>query len=128
MAKKKILIVDDEKTLVNLLAMRLKNYGYEVDAAYDAIYAVTQAVKSKPDLVLLDISMPAGGGLTALKNIRNNIKVFDLPIIVMTGRADKETRETAEKLGISGYFEKPLDKARLMEKLREILGEKDTAD
>ena len=80
-----ILIVEDEKDLVQVLMERLESYGYDVDAAFDALQAMMKLNKSKPDLVLLDIAMPAGGGLQVLRNIRMNVKWFSLPVIIMTG-------------------------------------------
>jgi DNA-binding response OmpR family regulator len=120
----KILIVDDEKEWVEMLAMRLKHAGYQVGVAFDAVQAVSQTIQLKPDLILLDIMMPAGGGLNALKNIRASAKTFSIPVIVLTAKGDKETKEAAEKLGVSGYFLKPVDMGEFLGKLKEILVEK----
>jgi len=119
--EKKILIVDDEKDWIRMLAIRLEHEGYQIEAAFDAAQAMAQAVQLKPDLILLDIMMPAGGGLGALKNIRANFKTFSIPIIVLTAKGDKETEEAAEKLGVSGYFVKTVDTHKLLEKIKEIL-------
>jgi DNA-binding response OmpR family regulator len=120
----KILIVDDEKEWVEMLAMRLKHAGYQVGVAFDAVQAVSQTIQLKPDLILLDIMMPAGGGLDALKNIRASAKTFSIPVIVLTAKGDKETKEAAEKLGVSGYFIKPVDMGEFLGRLKEILVEK----
>jgi DNA-binding response OmpR family regulator len=118
---KKILIVDDERDWIRMLATRLQHEGYQTEAAFDAIQAMMQAVQLKPDLMLLDIMMPAGGGLEALKNIRGSVKTFSIPVIVLTAKGDKETKEAAEKLGVSGYFTKTVDMDKLLEKIKEIL-------
>jgi DNA-binding response OmpR family regulator len=123
MGKKQILIVDDEKDWVQMLAMRLGHEGYQIEAAFDTIQATAQAIQLKPDLILLDIMMPAGGGLKALKNIRASVKTFSIPVIVLTAKGDKETKEAAEGLGISGYFVKTVDTAELLAKIKEVLGE-----
>ena len=117
----KILIVDDEKDWVRMLSTRLQHEGYQVGVAFDAIQAVTQTIDLKPDLVLLDIIMPAGSGVGVLENLRENLKTFNIPVIVVTGVSDKQTKEAAEKLGISGYFVKPVDMDKLIEKLKEVL-------
>jgi DNA-binding response OmpR family regulator len=117
----KILIVDDEKEWVEMLAMRLKHAGYQVGVAFDAVQAVSQTIQLKPNLILLDIMMPAGGGLNALKNIRASAKTFSIPVIVLTAKGDKETKEAAEKLGVSGYFLKPVDMNEFLGRLKEIL-------
>ena len=123
MIKNKILIVDDEKDWIQMLAMRLGHEGYQTEAAFDTIQATTQAVQLKPNLILLDIMMPAGGGLEALKNIRANVKTFSIPVIVLTARGDKQTKVAAEGLGISGYFVKTANTVELLAKMKEVLGE-----
>jgi len=117
----KILIVDDEKDWLRMLSMRLQHEGYQVEAAFDAIQAVRQTIDLKPDLVLLDIIMPAGSGVRVLENLRENLKTFNIPVIVVTGVSDKQTKEAAEKLGISGYFIKPVDMDKLIEELKKVL-------
>ena len=121
--KKKILIVDDEKDWVEMLSLRLVHSGYKVEVAFDGLQAVTQAVELKPDLILLDIMMPAGGGLGALKHMRTNTKTFSMPVIVVTAKGDKETKEAAEGLGISGYFVKTAHAVEILAKIKEVLGE-----
>ena len=122
MDKKKILVVDDEKDWIQMLAVRLGHQGYQIEAAFDTVQAMTQAAELKPDLIILDIMMPAGGGLEALKNIRANVRTFSIPVIVLTARGDKETKEATEGLGISGYFIKT-DIVELLAKIKEVLGE-----
>jgi len=120
---KRILIVDDERDWIQVLAMRLRHDGYQTEAAFDTVQATAQAIQLKPDLILLDIMMPAGGGLEALKNIRANAKTFSIPVIVLTARGDKETKQAAEGLGISGYFVKTANTVELLAKIKEALGE-----
>jgi len=122
MGKKKILIVDDEKDWVQMLIARLEHEGYQIDIAFDALQATMQAFQAKPDLMLLDIMMPAGGGLGTLKNVRTNVKTFAMPVIIMTARGDKETKEAAEGLGISGYFIKTGDTVGLLAEIKKVLG------
>jgi DNA-binding response OmpR family regulator len=118
---KTILIIDDDPDWVRMLSMRLQHEGYQIEVAFDAVQALSQTVKSKPDLVLLDIMMPAGSGLVMLEYLRENVKTFNIPVIVLTGISDKQTKEAAEKLGISGYFVKPVDMDKLIEELKEVL-------
>ena len=119
--EKKILIADDEKDWIQMLSMRLEHEGYKTEAAFDAMQALMQGMREKPDPMLLDIMMPAGGGLEALKNIRASDKTFSMPVIVITAKGDAGTRMAAEKLGVSGYFVKPVDMPMLLEKIKEIL-------
>ena len=116
----KILIIDDEKDWVSMLAMRLSNKGYKTAAAFDAVCGMMQLKNFDPDVILLDIIMPAGGGITLLKNIRMSAYTFKVPVIVITGIDDAKIRKEAEGYGISGYFVKPLDIKELIKKIAEI--------
>jgi CheY-like chemotaxis protein len=117
---KRILIVDDEKVWAKMLAMSLEHEGYQIEVAFDAMQATRQAFQLKPDLILMDIMMPAGGGLEALKNIRANAKTFSIPVIILSAIQDKKTIKAAEELGVSGYFPKSVDMDYLVEKIKEI--------
>lgn len=119
--EKTILIVDDEKEWIQILGMRLAREGYRIEAGFDALQAVARAVQLRPHLVLLDIMMPGGGGFEALKNIRANAKVFGVPVIVVSARGDKEARDTAESLGVSGFFVKPLHMGRFTNRIAQVL-------
>ena len=118
---KTILIVDDEPEWIQMLGMRLAREGYHIEAGFDALQAVGRAVQLKPQLVLLDLMMPGGGGFVALKNIRANAKVFGVPVIVVSARGDRDAKETAEGLGISGFFVKPVHMGRFMTRIGQVL-------
>jgi len=120
----KILIVEDEKDLVQVIMERLDSCGHDVDVAFDALQAMMKLSKYKPDLVLLDISMPAGGGLQVLRNIRMNIRLFALQVIVMTGSQDEKIKEEAKKLGVAAYYIKPVDMNVLKKKIAEIVSQR----
>ncbi|PIU41642.1 MAG: hypothetical protein COS99_04415 [Candidatus Omnitrophica bacterium CG07_land_8_20_14_0_80_42_15] len=120
-AKKKILIIDDEKDWVTMLSIRLKSEGYDVDVAFDAVSGMMQIRQANPALVLLDIMLPAGGGVSVLKNIRNNTKTFSLPVIVVSARLDDAIKEETKKLGITDYFVKSNDTAELMTGIKKLL-------
>ena len=120
---KKIFIVDDDKNWVRLLTTRLEQNGYKIDVAFDALQAKILVHKIKPDLMLLDMTMPAGGGQNALESVRNNSKTFNLPVIVMTGKDDSETKRKVEELGISAYFLKPFDMDKFITRIRQVFSE-----
>jgi len=123
---KTILIIDDDNDWVQMISKRLRINGYQVEAAFDATQAVSQAIKLKPDLVLLDIRMPAGDGVGVLEKLRGNVNTFNVPVIALTGISDKQTIEAMAKLGASWYFVKPADMVELLEKIEEVLTEKCT--
>jgi len=121
---KTILMIDDDPDWVQMISMRLQREGYQVEVAFDAVNAVSQTIKLKPNLVLLDIRMPAGDGLGVLKKLRANVNAFNIPVIALTGISDKQTIEATAALGISGYFVKPADMDKLIEKIEEVLTDK----
>lgn len=118
----KILVVEDDKKISMALALRLKSKGYEVLAAYDALGGVQAATKNKPDLILMDISMPAGGGFTAAERIQNLASTVGTPMIFMTASKDPTFRKRAEEAGCVAYFEKPYDAEELMATIAQTLG------
>lgn len=118
---KKILIVDDEQDWIKMLIPRLESEGYKVVAAFDTVTGIDQIRNTNPDLVLLDITMPAGGGMKVLEYARRNTKIFNLKVIIITARSDEATRDEAEKLGISGYFVKPIDIVEVLGNIKETL-------
>lgn len=127
MNKKTILIVDDEEDWVKLLASRLARHGYQIEIAFDAVQATALAIKLVPDLILLDIMLPAGGGLGVLKNIRSangSPKTINTPVIIITGRSmDNQMLETAKQLRVAGYLQKPMEMDELLRQIKRALGE-----
>lgn len=121
---KTILIIDDNQDWVRMLNVRFQHEGFRVEAAWDAIQGVSQAFNLKPDVVILDIMMPAGSGINVLSSIRKNTKTFNLPVIVVTGKDSDEARGAAETLGVSGYFLKPVSAAEILQKINDVLNAK----
>jgi two-component system cell cycle response regulator DivK len=119
----KVLIADDDQVLMQLLMSGLKKRGIEPVAAFDAMQAVMVALKSVPDVVLLDINMPGGTGMEALKRIKGSAKTSAVPVIAMTGTATEEVRKSAIEMGAVECLEKPLDIDALAELLKRVAGE-----
>ncbi len=105
--KKKILIVDDEPGIVSLLSMRLKTKGYEVFEAFDGIECMKIALKEIPDLILLDIKMPQGGGIGAFEKLIQKDKTKGIPVIFMTAYPKLEIKNQVLKMGAKGCISKP---------------------
>ena len=120
---KTILIIDDDPDWIRVITKRLQINGYQPEAAFDSVQAVSQALEVQPDLILLDVLMPAGGGVGVLKNLRKNANTATIPVIAITALSDKQTVEAMEELGVAGYFVKPVDIDKLLEKIKEILSE-----
>ncbi len=120
---KKILIVDDEVDIVELLKLRLEINGFFVMTALDGVEALEQIDKVIPDLVLMDVKMPRLNGYKVTKAIRDNQITQHIPIFLITALS-KYTSNIAEQcreLGINGVFYKPFDSSELIRKIRECL-------
>jgi len=117
----KILLIEDDEQLTELLMTRLRAAGYDVCAAPDAMLGLQAAHSQQPDLILLDLKVPAGGGLSVLQNLRNSINTRQIPVIVMTGTADKEKKTELHKLGIRTYIQKPFKPEELLEAVAKTL-------
>ncbi len=111
---KKVFIVEDDKKIALAMSVRLKTYGYEVTNAYDAVTAVNVARKCKPDLILLDISMPGGDGFALAERFQNLVDTAGVPIIFITASKKQGLREKAMEMGAAGFFEKPYDSEKLV--------------
>lgn len=103
---KKILIVEDEDTLLNVLKDRFEADGWEVAVAVDGEEAISVIKESPFDLVLLDLIMPKKDGFEVLKEVRSNPKFENLPIIVISGLGGDEDIKKALALGANDYFVK----------------------
>jgi DNA-binding response OmpR family regulator len=119
MAKQTILVVDDEQDMTKALKARLKANGYHVVIAYDTIQAFMIANKENPDLILLDIMIPGGGGFVVAERLKQSAATHHIPIIFLTGIPGGEER--AYKLGASAYLMKPYQPEELMETIHQAL-------
>ncbi|MFT4539702.1 MAG: CheY-like chemotaxis protein [Planctomycetota bacterium] len=117
----KILVVDDDLRIAQSLGIRLKSVGLEVVMANDGFEAVQKAIGEQPDLIVLDISLPAGDGFTIVERMRTNSKTMMIPVIFITASRRASFRERAESLGAAGFFEKPYVSADLMECIHNTL-------
>lgn len=117
---KKILIIEDEPLVAKALSIRLKSAGYSASIAYDAATGLMQAKKIQPDMVLLDINLPAGDGFMVAERIYEQLPIL-IPIIFITASKDSELLQKAKDIGAAGYFEKPYDAKELLGAIEEIL-------
>jgi DNA-binding response OmpR family regulator len=122
MAGKKILIVEDENLQLTALARRLRSAGFEVVAARDGVTAVSTARKEQPDLILLDLGLPAGDGFSVLQRLQMLINTNTIPVIVLSSRDPKSASDAALKAGAISYYQKPVDLDVLLKSINEALG------
>lgn len=123
MSVKKILIVDDDPDMRKAMHVRLKANGYDTFFAADALTGVAEANKIKPDLVLLDLGLPAGDGFIVLERFERIPALAVIPVIVVSASDVKANEERAIKAGAMTFMQKPVDNVELLTAIREALGE-----
>jgi DNA-binding response OmpR family regulator len=119
--KKKILVVDDEPQIVRLLTLRLKAKNFDVISAYDGYQCVQVAKAELPDLILLDIKMPLGGGIKAYETMKNIASISIIPIIFITAFPSVEVRKLVMDMGAEDFVSKPFNSDQLIDKINKIL-------
>lgn len=122
MIRKKILVADDSSASQSLTRMMLEVGHYDVITASDGLEAITQAIKHKPDLILMDFVMPRMTGIAACRKLRDHPITKEIPIIMVTSRDEPESVEVGFKSGCSDYLIKPLQQGELLDKVKHHLG------
>ena len=117
---KRVLIIEDDQKLAMGLAIRLRAAGYEASMAHDALSGVNTALQYLPDLVVLDISMPAGDGFVVAERVRKLLS-SSMPIIFITGQSQPGAREKAMTLGACAFIEKPFQAEEVLAVVEEQL-------
>ncbi|TRZ94607.1 response regulator [bacterium] len=120
---KKILIIDDQQELISGLATFLKAQGYVILSANDGLYGISQAHKENVDLIILDLSLPAGGGFYVLDNLKKSVTTNNIPVIILTASQEKALEEKAYQMGALAYMRKPFEPKELIAKVKELLGD-----
>jgi two-component system, OmpR family, alkaline phosphatase synthesis response regulator PhoP len=118
---KKILVVDDEKDLVETVTFRLQASGYEVISAYDGQEGLEKAKKEKPDLIILDLMLPRMDGYKVCGLLKADSRYSKIPIILFTARAQESDKKMGEEVGGDAYITKPFDPPALLAKIKELL-------
>jgi len=116
-----ILIVDDEKDIVDLVSYNLEREGFAAVKAYDGETALAKVRTEKPDLLILDLMLPGVGGLDVCKKIRANPETSSLPIIMLTAKADEVDKIIGLELGADDYMTKPFSVKELVARVRTVL-------
>ena len=113
---RRVLVVDDEKNIVDILKFNLEREGYEVLCAYDGGEALEQVREGKPDLVLLDVMLPVMEGFSVLERIRKTDKLT--PVIMLTAREEERDKVLGLEIGADDYIVKPFSVRELMARVK----------
>jgi len=122
MTTRKILIVDDDRDLLTALTVRIRAAGYDVVTAMDSYQAIQHARRLGPDLLILDLHMPAGDGFTVQERMQKITSLVTTPVIYLTGDKTAEARSRAEELGAFALVHKPFEHKVMLERIEDAIG------
>lgn len=118
--KKKILTVDDSRTIRNMLLVTLNDAGFETVQAEDGIEGLEMLEESEPDVIVTDINMPRLDGFGFIEGVRQNDKYRAIPILVLTTESDPEKKNRAREAGATGWIVKPFDPTKLIAAIERV--------
>ena len=127
----KILIIDDEQDILDLLSYNLEKEGYSVSTADDGLKGKELAEKGAPDLILLDLMLPGMDGLELCKSIRNNPKTASIPVIMLTAKSEEVDKVIGLEIGADDYVTKPFSVREINARVKALLrrtGKKETPE
>jgi len=120
---KRILIIDDDASFGRAISEHLAGRGYEVNLAFDGVTGLNQAFQGRPDLILLNLILPAGGGEVALASLRKSQESRGVPVFIMSSLlSSKKLEEKARELGAEGFISKPVDPEDLLYIIESVIG------
>ncbi len=120
----KILVVDDEPDIVEIITFTLESKGHEITAAKDGVEGIEQVKKNEPDLIILDVMMPKMNGMQVVDYLRNKEQYNHIPIIMLTATTQysrKPDEEWRKKIGVEDYISKPFEPIDLITRVDKVL-------
>jgi DNA-binding response OmpR family regulator len=121
MSNPKILIVDDDPDLRRALKIRLRANHYDTVQASDGYSAIAMAQKEQPNLIILDLGLPAGDGFVVLERLQKSDALSEIPVIVLTARDPQSNEQQTLAAGATAFFQKPADNNELLDVIRATL-------
>lgn len=121
MSKQKILVVEDEESLLKLESILLTSKGYEVQGVTNGQAALDAIAAEKPDLVLLDIMLPEMDGFEVCRRIKENPQTKDLPVVMLTAKKSREDMARGQQVGADWYITKPFKSVNVIETIQRFL-------
>lgn len=121
MADKKILVVDDEVHIVQVVAIKLRNNGFEVITAENGAEGLELAIQERPDLIVSDFQMPVMSGLEMIENLRAKPETRDIPVVMLTARGFAIEDDKKQQLRITACLSKPFSPRELLQSIESVL-------
>ncbi len=121
MAKSRILVIEDDRSLSEVLEYNLKNAGYDVVLSYDGSDGLYQAQYKSPQLILLDLMLPVIDGIEVCRRLRAGATTRDVPVIMLTAKSEETDQVVGFKMGADDYVTKPFKIAILLERIKALL-------
>ncbi|HWZ29625.1 MAG TPA: response regulator [Gemmatimonadales bacterium] len=119
--KRKVLVIDDDRPLAQLFASHLREAGFVSLIGEDAMQGFMYAQRELPDLILLDVMMPAGGGMLVFDRLAKNAKTAGIPVVVITASTDPKVEADSTARGARAVLHKPIDKETLLKEVAGVL-------
>ena len=118
---RKILIIEDDQDMALVLKKNLESQGFRVLVAHDGLEGTKTAHNEKPDLIILDLNLPAGGGDTILHALKLSTNTNAIPVLILTGTSDEELKKQVQRQDIADFIIKPYELPDLVSRIRGIL-------
>ena len=122
-SRHRLLLVEDNEDNRTIYSTLLRHLGYEVIEAQNGVQAIELARSERPDLILMDISIPEMDGWEATRILRGDPVTKDVPIVALTAHALEDDRERAAEVGFSSYLAKPIEPRAVLAEVRRLIGE-----
>lgn len=122
-----ILIAEDEPSILESLDFILRRAGWSISSVTDGDAVLDAVRRLRPRMVVLDVMLPKRSGFDVLKQIRANVELRSMPVLILTAKGQQQDRRTAEELGADGFVTKPYANAEVVGAVRLLLGENDGA-
>jgi len=119
--KGRILVVDDDKSIVRLMERILGNEGYHVHSASNGLLALKKAVDVETDIIILDLMLPGMDGFDTCQRLRQGRSTSDIPIVILSAKSQDTDKATAAVYGADAYLTKPVNSAELLEMIEDLL-------
>src|SRR5277367_5605347 len=128
MSKQKILVIEDERPLVEVLSCNLEREGFEAISAYDGQEGLRQAQLKLPDLIVLDLMLPFKPGLEVCRELRTGVRTREIPIVMLTAKAEESDELVGFAMGADDYVTKPYSMKVLIERIKKELRKRQAQD